>query len=109
MARRWYKLGKPDRWATATTKYLIAVTLELPRKWHEFCYQSEQNRAREAYTMLNYTIEPAQSGDEPELVALGEAAGMGVLKGFETTLVARLADGRIGGFAEFESLTASRT
>ena len=98
MARRWYKLGKPDRWATATTKYLIAVTLELPRKWHEFCYQSEQNRAREAYTMLNYTIEPAQSGDEPELVALGEAAGMGVLKGFETTLVARLADGRIGGF-----------
>lgn len=48
--------------------------------------------------MLNYTIEPARSGDESELVALGEAAGMGVLKGFETTLVARLADGHIGGF-----------
>ncbi len=43
-------------------------------------------------------ITPAQPDDEPELVNLGERAGMGTLKGFDTTLVARFEDGSLAGF-----------
>ncbi len=49
-------------------------------------------------TRLNITISPAAPSDEPELVELGERAGMGTLSGFETTLVARFGDGSLAGF-----------
>ncbi|MGN0077430.1 MAG: GNAT family N-acetyltransferase [Coriobacteriales bacterium] len=45
-----------------------------------------------------FAITPAQPEDEPRLVALGQAEDMGALEGFDTTLVARSAEGAVAGF-----------
>lgn len=43
-------------------------------------------------------IRPAQPSDIPVLVELGKSADMGVLEGFDTTLVAHFENGKIAGF-----------